>query len=367
MPASQRLPIVDVLKVVAAQAIVLHHFSLYGPMSTYARPLAPQLIDALADDGRLAVQVFLVIGGFLAARALAPDGLPAEVPLITSLRKRWLRLALPYWAALICALLASALARQWASLPHTPPAPSAAQVLANVLMLQDLFGLPALSAGFWYVAIDLQLFATMLGLMWSLRRIGLGAYVPVAVTLGAAAGLLLFNTDPSWDPWGVYFLGAYGLGALAWWSSASQAHTAQRWLCLALIAVLTAAALGMLWRTRIAVAACTAFTLALFSGVWSQRRPERAWSALNWLSDRSYALFLVHYPVALLCNAAADRWLPHTPAIQAFALLLTWVASMLASHVMFVYVEVGGAAWISRLAKPLTRTQPALPGRDRSR
>jgi peptidoglycan/LPS O-acetylase OafA/YrhL len=347
MQNPKRLPVIDALKVLAAQAIVLHHFALYGPMSTYARPLAPHLIDALAEHGRLAVQVFLVIGGFLAARTLAPDGKPTDIDLMKSLGKRWLRLGSPYWIALLLALLAGAIARDWVSLPHTPAAPSLSQVLANALMLQDIVGLPALSAGFWYVAIDLQLFALMLILMWSLRRIGLQAGAILVVTLSTAASLLLFNIDPTWDAWGLYFFGAYGLGALAWWSAASQAPSPRRWLLLVVIAGLTIISLIALWRSRIALAGITACVLALCSGPASARYARSAPRALAWLSDRSYALFLVHYPVCLVFNAAAQRWLPHTPGVQALALFAAWVASMLASHVLYTRVERPAGAWFN--------------------
>ena len=345
MSDPKRLPVIDALKVVAAQAIVLHHFALYGPMSTYARPLAPHLIDALAEHARLAVQIFLVIGGFLAARSLAPDGKPADIRLMKSLSRRWLRLGCPYWVALLLALLAGAIARHWASLPHTPAAPSLGELLANALMLQDVVGVPALSAGLWYVAIDLQLFALMLILMWSLRQMALEAYATLAVTLSAAASLFLFNTDPTWDAWGLYFFGAYGLGALAWWGAASQGTSARRWVYLALIAGLTTLSLITLWRSRIALAGFTACVLALCSGPASARYARRLPHALAWLSDRSYALFLVHYPVCLLFNAAAQRWLPHTPGIQAVALLAAWAASMLASHALYTRVERPAGAW----------------------
>ncbi len=339
MSATTRLPVIDVLKVVAAQAIVLHHFALYGPMSDYARPLAPHLIDALAEHARLAVQVFLVIGGFLAARALAPDGSPADIKLLRSLRKRWLRLGGPYWVALILALLAAEVARHWANLSHTPAAPSFVQVLANALMLQDVLGMPALSAGFWYVAIDLQLFALMLCLMWGLRKINLEACAILTVAIGTAVSLCVLNTDPSLDAWGPYFFGAYGLGALAWWSATSQDRPARRWLLLMLMIGLTALALMTLWRSRIALAGLTACVLAMCSGPGSAWSSGRIPHALAWLSDRSYALFLVHYPVCLIFNATAERWLPHTPGVQAAALLATWVASMLASQLLYTRVE----------------------------
>ena len=60
---------VDLLKAVASQLIVLHHLAFYGPMAHQARPLAPALFDWLAGPARMAVQVFLVTGGFLSGTA----------------------------------------------------------------------------------------------------------------------------------------------------------------------------------------------------------------------------------------------------------------------------------------------------------
>ena len=72
--------LINVLKAGAAQLIVLHHLAFYGPMSDHVQPMWPALIDWLGDSARIAVQVFLVIGGFLAAKSLAPAGLPGLAP-----------------------------------------------------------------------------------------------------------------------------------------------------------------------------------------------------------------------------------------------------------------------------------------------
>ena len=77
MPA--RLPLIDALKALASQLIVLHHLAFYGPMADAVRPWAQPLVDALSEHGRLAVQVFLVVAGFLAVRGLAPAGAPAAI------------------------------------------------------------------------------------------------------------------------------------------------------------------------------------------------------------------------------------------------------------------------------------------------
>ncbi len=51
------------VKAMACIAIVWHHLAFYGPMSDIAYPLAPVLMAWLYDHGRVAVQVFLVVGG----------------------------------------------------------------------------------------------------------------------------------------------------------------------------------------------------------------------------------------------------------------------------------------------------------------
>lgn len=76
--ATSRTPLIDMVKGLACAAIVCHHLAFYGPMSDIAAPLAPWLMAWLYDYGRMAVQVFLVLGGYLAAASLAPRAWPAS-------------------------------------------------------------------------------------------------------------------------------------------------------------------------------------------------------------------------------------------------------------------------------------------------
>ena len=68
---SQRLCAIDWLRAVAANLLVWHHLCFYGPLADVAYPLAPVLLDWLADPARYVVQVFLVVGGFGTAQHLA--------------------------------------------------------------------------------------------------------------------------------------------------------------------------------------------------------------------------------------------------------------------------------------------------------
>jgi peptidoglycan/LPS O-acetylase OafA/YrhL len=327
MNGAARLPLVDALKVVAAQAIVWHHIAFYGPMSDHAAALAPALFDALARHARIAVQIFLVVGGYLAARQLAPQGRwiagAAAGPLVG---RRYLRLVAPYASMLLFAILAAALARTWITHDSIPALPTLTQLLAHLLLLQDLLGIDALSAGVWYVAIDFQLYVLLVGVLVLAARLSPRA-APWMVTALVALSLLVINRDARWDIVAPYFFGAYGLGVLAAWHRPTV-----RWPLWA-AAALVVIALAVEWRSRIALAGVTALALALWAGRGSPSR------ALAYWADRSYALFLIHFPVLLLVNAAFTRWAPPTPGVQMAGVLLAWLASLAATVLFHRAVE----------------------------
>ena len=336
MRTPDRIPLIDALKAIASQLIVLHHLAFYGPMSEVVRPWAALLVDGLAEYGRLAVQVFLVIAGWLAAGSLAPGGVPRVDAPWSSIRRRWARLVGPYVCAVAIAVTTAALARTWTDHETVPGAPTMPQLLANLAMLQDVLGYEALSAGLWYVAIDLQLYACLVAMLWLSGRAGAGPLATALIAGGLVLGsLLLVNRDPAWDAWAPYFFGSYGLGALAAWSSAARSPRA----AVLAIATIGALALWVDFRTRIAVALATALLLA-----WAGRSPRlRGWPEsplLGTLGRISYAVFLVHYPVCVLFNAAAARWFADSPLACAAGLVLAFVASTLAGFAFHRWIEL---------------------------
>ena len=92
---SQRMPLIDALKAVAALLVLMNHFSSYGPLAEAARDYFPSVFNWLFEYGRMAVQVFLVIGGFLAARGLSANGQALDASPLPLIWKRYLRLAVP--------------------------------------------------------------------------------------------------------------------------------------------------------------------------------------------------------------------------------------------------------------------------------
>jgi peptidoglycan/LPS O-acetylase OafA/YrhL len=237
------------------------------------------------------------------------------------------------------ALLCAALARGVSDDPALPGPPTASQLVANVLMLQDIVGEEALSAGLWYVAIDLQLYLLLLlvlGLRAGLRRqqswLKQGTR---ALVLGLTmASLLWFNLQSDGDMWGLYFWGSYGLGILAAWAALSR-H--RRWGSLG-IALLVGLALVLEWRSRLAVAGVTAVLLAMGPEATSWIKVARS-SVVQWLARVSYSVFLAHYGVCLLVSAVVNSLWPDSVMLNGVGLLLAWGLSLMAGWMLHLGVE----------------------------
>lgn len=348
-----RSALIDCTKGLACAAIVWHHLAFYGPMADAARPAMPALIDWLADYARMAVQVFLVLGGYLAAASLAPQGQARFGDPWARVARRFVRLVVPYAVALVVAIMASAAVRPWFEHASVSDAPDLWQLIAHGLLLQSIAGEESLSAGVWYVAIDFQLFALTVLLLAGAQALArrqlwnAAGTAQALVVVGVIASLYGFNLDEQWDVWAVYFFGAYGLGMLAYWAVQSpRALTAWAWGLL--MAALVLGALVLQWRTRIAVAGCTALVLvaalrSLAVAAWA------GWAPLRRLGQMSYSVFLVHFSVCLLVNATVSTLWPGATAPAVLGMALAFALSIAAGRLLYERVERHVPTWSTAL------------------
>lgn len=337
----------DLLKLVAAQCIVWHHFSAYGPMSDDLEVLVPWMSQGLFDYGRMAVQVFLVVGGYLAVHSLDLIHTGRRIAFGATVLRRYRRLALPLLASLVLTGVCATVTRQWIQEDWIPGVPTWTQAGAHLLLLQDVLGIGALSVGVWYVAIDFQFFVLMTLLLWlgqqqlQIRRLG-----QVLVVAAALASLFYFNHDEGWDRWALYFFAAYGMGACIAWAQRSGKTNA----VIALMTLTVLAALVLHFRGRILLALLVALTLAVAPTL------RRTWSPglARWISllgKSSYALFLVHFSVLMLCNVA-------------YVMLgLSGRGALLGMGLVFVVTSTtAGLAFARYVEGPLSRWGDRRPG-----
>ena len=322
----KRSLLIDGVKVLASQLIVLHHLALYSPMTEWLAERWPALVDFMTEEGRLAVQPFLVIAGYLAAQSLSRRE-PREF--CRPLFQRYLRLMPQLLIALLLVvgatwLVGDALAGEdWVS-----PLPSLGVFLAHVFFLQDILGIPSISAGAWYVAIDLQLFGLFLLLArWS-RQAGvpLGeSSAPTVVAVLTMASIHFFSRQPLLDAWALYYLSAYGLGALVAWARSSP--KASSWL------LVTTGLLLIDWasapRERPLLALGTALLLYGFAQLDWSRVSQRLHRLIATWSDASYSVFVCHFAVIILVSG---WWMKLGLDSEGAALglfLLAWLGALL--------------------------------------
>ena len=350
-----RLALIDALKAIASQLIVLHHLAFYGPMSDVAQGLAPALFSWLSQDARIAVQTFLVIGGFLAAKTLAPSGQLLTVAPLALLKKRYLKLVIPYVAAVLFSILCAAIVRNFMDHDSIPDRPTLWQILAHITLLHGVLNVDSLSAGVWYIAIDFQLFALLLGTLWVARAAGDRTQATPIFGVAMVAGLLIaslfyLNRDSTWDNWALYFFGAYGLGVMTYW--ATENKKAPIWFLL--IASTGIAALFIDFRSRLAVALFIALALGIgkrwgFLEHWPKGR------LLAYLGKISYSVFLTHFPVILIVNAALTRVAPESPAVNAAGIVVAWAACIASGALFYRFVERRAKRWQELAIDPVLR------------
>jgi peptidoglycan/LPS O-acetylase OafA/YrhL len=337
------LPFIDLVRAVGAQLIVWHHLAFYGPLAERAYAAAPTVFDWLVDYARMAVQGFLVMGGFFTARTFSRIDVVDRRCVLKTLRSRYLRIGLPYWVTLIVAVAASEVARQYMTDEAISARPSLGQIIAHVVLLHDLLDYEALSAGLWYLAIDFQLFVLTLFVLWGCQRglsrfaekhgmsvwqLSLFASAPIAVL-----SLIWFNRLSHLDEWAIYFFASYYLGLLLHEAVVSPAMT--RWV---VGGSMLAIGVGLVdSRPRIVVAAAVAL-LVLFARKTEllQRWPNSR--VISYLGRSSYSLFLIHFPILLVINAWGSRYFTSS-AWAVVGLLMAYAVSLMFAALLYHGVE----------------------------
>ena len=316
-------------------------------MAEDARQFLPGVMTWLFEYGRYAVQIFLVMGGYLAAQSLTRTrDIRNPRTALKLIFNRYLRLFAPYVVALLITILCAWVARFWVQDEFVGESETLGQFLAHLFFLQGILGLDSISAGAWYVAIDWQLYAVlaiMLGMFPGFRSL-----IWVSTIL-IVASLLYFNRLSDYENYFIYFIGSYGLGVLAQLAK-NDADPAVNRLARILIIIIGLVILltsfDHLWIRNI-----LAYFVAIALIIWGGRayKDEKHAKMHNlvfsilWGSRRSYCAFLLHFSFILLANTLYIAWgmdQRHDGAMALAMMFLALVASWVAANYLFRFVEV---------------------------
>jgi peptidoglycan/LPS O-acetylase OafA/YrhL len=345
LQAKNQFLMIDSLKVFAALLIILHHLSSYGQIAQDAQAVLPGIMTWLFEYGRYAVQIFLVMAGYLAAQSLTRY---ANIKfsangLLKVILNRYLRLFAPYTAALILTIACAYIARFWVNDEFVGESETLSQFLAHLFFIQGILGLDSISAGAWYIAIDWQLYFVL-----AILLISFPGYQAVIWVIGvlAIASLLFFNRSGLYEAYFIYFIGSYGLGVLACLAKCFDNQSINRLakIALALIGLIIAiSSFQQIW-LRNFLAWFVAITLLL----WGDKSypPIQGGSILKiiaWGSQRSYCAFLIHFAFILLANTlyiATGLHIYESGALAIVLMLGVVVCSTITGNYLHRWIEV---------------------------
>ena len=348
MQAKNHFLLIDSLKVFAALLIILHHLSSYGQIAQDAHRVLPGIMTWLFEYGRYAVQIFLVMAGYLAAQSLTRY---ANVQfsangLLKVILNRYLRLFAPYTAALILTIACAYLARFWVNDEFVGESETLSQFLAHLFFIQGILGLDSISAGAWYIAIDWQLYSVLAILLISFPRYQAVIWV---ISILAVSSLLFFNRSGLYEAYFIYFIGSYGLGVLAYLGKCFDSQSVNRLAKIALLLIGLIIAISsfqqiwlrnfLAWFVAIALLLWGNKTYLLIEG----RGSSSILKIIAWGSQRSYCAFLIHFALILLANTLyiATGLHTHESGTLAITLMLGVVAcSTIAANYLYRAVEV---------------------------
>jgi peptidoglycan/LPS O-acetylase OafA/YrhL len=346
--------LIDLLKVFAALIIILHHLSSYGQIAEDARAFLPGVMNFLFEYGRYAVQIFLVMAGYLATQSLTrfANTKFSSQNLLRVIINRYLRLFAPYTAALVFTIFCAWIARFWVNDEFVGEQETLGQFLAHLFFLQGILGLDSISAGVWYVAIDWQLYSVL-----AILLISFSSYQALIwfISIIATCSLLYFNRYNQFEAYFIYFIGSYSLGVLAYLAKNFTDKKIQglaKFVLIALGVIIVISTLHQVWLRNF-----LAWFVAIALLVWgntnypnllpsSSKFEAFILRSIAWASPRSYCAFLIHFAFILLANTLyiSSGIHTHESGLIAIGLMLgVVVCSAITANYMYRWVEIPSA------------------------
>jgi peptidoglycan/LPS O-acetylase OafA/YrhL len=350
----RRLRELDLLRFLAATAVVLYHFTGFGgpgPWPDHAREVFPGL-GAVTRYGYLGVDLFFVISGFVILMS-AWGRSPGEFGV-----SRLVRLMPAYWASVLLGAVVYAVFRQGHGVPGL--------VVPNLTMLQGGLGVQNVDAVYWTLWVEMHFYVLTavvagIGITYRSCLVFMAAWTFGSVVADEAGSKFLqVMLVPTWSPYFIagmvlFMIHRFGPTLLLWGYVAVSYLLALHW--------------GG-WRAEhafkgadelVAGAAVTGI-FAMMILVATGRLGWVRWRGLTVLGALTYPLYLVHSQLALPLLDALY------PGLNRWAALAAVVAASLAlAYAVHRLVERPGAVWMrARLLASLEpmRAKKAAPAAD---
>lgn len=350
--------------------IVLHFYT--GSMWESWHRMGGDAAEYAVWNLRLGVESFFVLAGFMMAHMLRPTS-GETVSLIMYLKRRFLRLMIPYWIAVLLAT-----ADKWLVflvLKRGKDLPGVWEVFTQITLLQEFFHVREAAIGYWSMVALEQFYLIWLAIYAVIRWLFLSrsgefneksigsvmAFLTLAGGLASAA-VVMFRVEINWElaKFGIYL----SLGMLLYWAI-RQGRL--RWMFA--IGVVALAAVAIVTEESRPIKGLLA--VAVFVPLARGKRLPKAWlfRSLAYIGYRSYSFYLMHAIVGQRVFSFATKLTSHGDWVAfpflAVALVLTFAVSL----AFYNFVESPCREWARQVKyrrdKPIA-FQPAIAPADSS-
>ncbi|WP_165975911.1 acyltransferase family protein, partial [Actinomadura rubrisoli] len=351
MTRRARLTELDLLRFLAALAVVLYHFTGFGgpgPWPEAAREVFPE-IAGITRYGYLGVDLFFMVSGFVILMSAWGRG-PGEFGV-----SRVVRLMPAYWASVLLGAAVYAVFREGHGVPGL--------VVPNLTMLQGGLGVDNVDAVYWTLWVEMHFYVLAavlagIGITYRSCLVFMAAWMLGGVFADEAGNRFLqVMLVPTWSPYfiagmALYMIHRFGPTLLLW------GYVAASWL-LALYWGGWRADHAFKGSDELVVSGVVTAIFLIMILVATGRLSGVRWRGLTVLGALTYPLYLVHSQVALpLLDAVypdLDRW---------GALAAVTAASLLLAYALHRLVERPAAPWLKarlRASLDAARTSAAEP------
>ncbi|MCI1186158.1 acyltransferase [Hymenobacter sp. DH14] len=181
----RRLYAIDLLRLLAALAVVFYHYAYRGYMANHYSPVAFPALAPVAKYGYLGVELFFIISGYVVLRS-------AQGKTVRQFfRSRATRLYPAFWVACTLTFAAKQL---WGagSGPEGLPAvlhATVPQYLYNLTMLHEFLGVPVMDSVYWSLTMEITFYFLIALLIGSGRLRSVDWFLVAWLAYAALPGL----------------------------------------------------------------------------------------------------------------------------------------------------------------------------------
>jgi len=364
-----RIASIDGLRALAFLAVFAFHSWEFA-----GRPDIPVLASVVSQNIR--PDFFVVLTGFVLFLPFARDpdrlGRFATGPY---LRRRFRRIILPYYAALLYAMVLPqalvVLVRLLGGEASWQPMPSIGDIISHLTFTHLFFPeyWASINGSLWTMSLEMQLYLLFPLLLVAASRWGMRVLIgAIVVSVLFRMGVALFVPGPDfpdqflWAASGLGRLTEFVSGMLAALVGFRVAERIRRPHVFALIGVMVVSYLvathpffrGSIFPVRDIGLSVLFGSLIVLVLTVPAADAVFAWKPMSWLGFRSYSMFLIHQPTIWYASEFLQKFLHVEEGPLLLALLWTvgFAAVLLVGQALFVAIELPCIRWAKTAVPP---------------